>query len=280
MVVHVHVEKPAQPPGPERPRALHNRRCVLRHLDMLDEREQEHDRRPQKTRQNQEPCRPMDSERDRQANRGVDGQKAPRVARHLPELVVRRDPHHRVGVAPAHQAQQDGRMKAHQSESGDFHEPPAQRHRGVERHLAVLADMPREGVVVGVGIAPVQRLLHVDQRADPQHRFVQPMAAKGRAVRRLVADGICRDAQHHAMHAHRRPHPPGAEGQPHEAARYGRSGAPVGQIDKARTVASPRDSLQRFPVERHATRGGVGRRMLGHCNLSMHSWNLLHRGGP
>ena len=82
------------------------------------------------------------------------------------EFVLRGDDLHHVGVAPARQTQHDGRMKAHQTESGDFRQPAAQRHRRVERYLAVLADMPGESVVV-VGVTPMRRLFHVDQRAGP-----------------------------------------------------------------------------------------------------------------
>ena len=53
--------------------------------------------------------------------------------------------------------------------------------------------MPRVGVMIGVGVAPVKWFLEIEQGTDPHHRFIQPACSESRAVSRFVTHGVNRD---------------------------------------------------------------------------------------
>ena len=180
-----------------------------------------------------------------------------RVAGHLRQLRLRRHVAHELRVPLRRELPQDPELEPEDREAAHVVEPALEVERGVERHLAVEPDMPGVGVVVRVGVAPVERLLAVEQGRDPEDRLVQPARPERGAVRRLVAERVGGHGEDDAVDEHRRPDPERPQGEPDEAAGEGHQDGPGGEIREPRTVAPTREGLEALALDPDAGRGGV-----------------------
>lgn len=63
-------------------------------------------------------------------------------------------------------------MEASERETRYFYYPDRECHWCIEGHLTVFANMPGVGVMIGVGVAPVQWFLKIEQGADPHNGFI------------------------------------------------------------------------------------------------------------
>ena len=165
---------------------------------------------------------------------------------------------------PRRQLQKHHDVKPQQRKSGDLGDPTAQIHRRVKGHLAVLTDMPCVRMVVGVGEPAMERFLHIDQRCDPKHSFVQPSAAKRRAMRRFMAHRVGWDAEDNTVNEHGWPHPKRPYACPDQRASQGQRDPPLTQINQAGAVRTRRNGLELFLCKRDIRGGGVCRHIIRH----------------
>ena len=258
VVVHVEIEEPAHEVGPEGPRALDDRGRVLLHLRVLDDVEHQHDRPADEPRQDVEPEGPGEPRRDEAGDPEVREREEARVPGHLRKLRFRGHVAHELRVSPGRELPQHPELEPEDREAAHVVEPAPEIERGVERHLAVEADVPGVRVVVGVGVAAVERLFAVEEGRDPEDRFVEPSSTECGSVRRLVAEGVGGDGQDDAVQEHRRPHPDRPQREPHEKAGQEHCGGPRGEIGNSRSVAPARERLQPAPVDADAGGGGIG----------------------
>ena len=231
---------------------------------MLDQCEQQHHRRTQYARQNEEPDRPPNAHKRRRRNERINRKHDPGIPRHLWQFTVRSDHAYRVGIVPRRQLQKHHDVKPQQRKSGDLGDPTAQIHRRVKGHLAVLTDMPCVRMVVGVGEPAMERFLHIDQRCDPKHSFVQPSAAKRRAMRRFMAHRVGRNAEDNTVNEHGWPHPKRPHACPDQRASQGQRDPPLTQINQAGAVRTRRNGLELFLCKRDIRGGGVCRHIIRH----------------